>query len=40
MLRDTFGLVHLSTGDMLREAAKDPNSAVGKVAKEYMDAGT
>jgi Adenylate kinase len=40
MLRDTFGLVHLSTGDMLREAAKDPNSVVGKTAKEYMEAGT
>jgi adenylate kinase len=33
-----YGIVHLSTGDMLREAVKD-DSAIGLVAKQYMDRG-
>jgi adenylate kinase len=33
-----YGVVHLSTGDMLREAVKD-GSAIGLVAKQYMDLG-
>lgn len=33
-----FGLVHISTGDMLRAAVKAGTDA-GKSAKEYMDAG-
>lgn len=38
MIKDALGLVHLSTGDMLRAAVK-AGSPVGKAAKEYMDAG-
>jgi len=37
-IEKTFGLVQLSTGDMLR-AAKEAGSPVGKKAKEFMDAG-
>lgn len=33
-----YGLTHISTGDMLREAVKAGTDA-GKSAKEYMDAG-
>jgi adenylate kinase len=33
-----YGVVHLSTGDMLREAVKE-GSAIGRIAKEYMDRG-
>jgi adenylate kinase len=33
-----YGVVHLSTGDMLREAVKE-GSAIGLVAKQYMDTG-
>ena len=33
-----FGLVQLSTGDMLR-AAKEAGTEIGKKAKEFMDAG-
>jgi len=33
-----YGLVHLSTGDMLREACKN-GSDIGRIAKEYMDKG-
>lgn len=38
MIKENFGLVHLSTGDMLRAAvaAKTP---VGKAAKSFMDGG-
>jgi hypothetical protein len=35
---DNFGLVHISTGDMLRAAVKAGTDA-GKAAKEFMDAG-
>ncbi len=33
-----FGLTHISTGDMFRAAIKE-GTAMGKKAKEYMDAG-
>jgi Adenylate kinase len=39
LLREKYGVVHLSTGDMLREAAKDPDSEIGKTAKVFMEAG-
>jgi len=35
----TYGAVHLSTGDMLREAVRRNGSHVGKAAKEFMDRG-
>jgi len=38
MIKENFGVVHLSTGDMLR-AAVAAKTAVGTSAKEYMDAG-
>lgn len=34
-----YGLVHLSTGDILRAAAEDPENEVGQIAKEKMEAG-
>ena len=34
-----FGLIHLSTGDMLREAAADADNELGQIAKEKMEAG-
>jgi hypothetical protein len=37
-IKDKFGVVHLSTGDMLR-AAVDAKTEVGILAKEYMDGG-
>lgn len=37
-IKDRFGVVHLSTGEMLR-AAVAAGTEVGKVAKGYMDAG-
>eukprot|EP00966_Prymnesium_polylepis_P031281 727382-Prymnesium_polylepis.3 len=37
-LSATLGLVHLSTGDMLREAVRE-GTEVGKQAKSFMDAG-
>lgn len=39
LIREVYGVVHLSTGDMLREAAQDPESAIGKMAKNYMESG-
>lgn len=33
-----YGVIHLSTGDMLREAVRQ-SSEIGKIAKSYMDAG-
>ena len=37
-IQEKYGVVHLSTGDMLRAAVSD-GTDVGKEAKEYMDAG-
>lgn len=39
LLKSLYNVVHLSTGDMLREAAKDENSEVGQTAKNYMESG-
>lgn len=38
MIKEKFGVVHLSTGDMLR-AAVSAGTDVGKEAKAYMDSG-
>ena len=37
-LIETYGLAHLSTGDMLR-AARDAQTEVGRTADRYMSAG-
>jgi adenylate kinase len=36
---ETYGLFHVSTGDILREAAADEGNELGQKAKECMDAG-
>ena len=36
---EQFGLYHLSTGDLLRAAAEDPDNEVGQQAKLLMDEG-
>ena len=36
---EKYGLHHLSTGDMLRAAAEDPDNELGQIAKEKMEAG-
>uniref|UniRef100_A0A7S2BLD2 Adenylate kinase n=1 Tax=Haptolina brevifila TaxID=156173 RepID=A0A7S2BLD2_9EUKA len=36
---ETFGLVHISTGALLRAATEDPDNELGAKAKECMDAG-
>ena len=38
MIREKFGVVHLSTGDMLRESAAQ-GTEVGLLAKQYMEQG-
>lgn len=38
IIKEKYGVVHLSTGDMLR-AAVAAETTVGKLAKEYMDSG-
>jgi hypothetical protein len=38
VIKEKFGVVHLSTGDMLR-AAVAAQTTVGKQAKDYMDSG-
>ncbi|MCI5052247.1 MAG: nucleoside monophosphate kinase [Simkaniaceae bacterium] len=39
MIREAFGLAHISTGDLLREEIRQGN-ALGLEAKGYMDKGT
>lgn len=37
---ERYGVVHLSTGDMLREAVqRDPDGGIGAIAKDYMERG-
>lgn len=38
LLKDSFKLSHISTGDLLRKAVAD-NTAIGKTVKGYMDKG-
>ena len=38
LIKEEFGVVHFSTGDMLREAINS-KSDIGNKAKEYMDKG-
>lgn len=38
LLKTYFGLVHISTGDLLRKVVAE-NSVLGKIVKQYMDKG-
>jgi adenylate kinase len=38
MLKEKYGVVHLSTGDILRAAVKD-GTPLGQQAKGFMDRG-
>ncbi len=38
VLKDRYGLAHISTGDILRENVRS-GTALGKTAKKYMDSG-
>jgi len=38
LIKNNYGVVHLSTGDMLRAAVAD-ETEVGKIAQEYMNSG-
>lgn len=38
VIKEKFGVVHLSTGDMLR-AAVSAGTEIGKLAKDFMDNG-
>lgn len=38
IIKNKYGIIHLSTGDMLR-AAVDAQTEVGLAAKEFMDSG-
>ena len=39
LIKQHFGVVHLSTGDILRAAVSSGTQDIGKTAKAYMDAG-
>ena len=39
MLQKDFGIIHLSSGDILRDAVKE-NNPLGNEAKDYMEKGT
>jgi adenylate kinase len=38
MIKDKYGILHISTGDMLRASVKE-GTEVGKLAKSFMDKG-
>lgn len=38
LIKDTYNIVHISTGDMFRKAMKN-ETPLGKLAKEYIDKG-
>jgi len=38
-IKEAYGLVHISTGDLLRTAAEDEANELGQIAKGHMEAG-